>query len=34
MPVRGLLETTAGMEPSIALNEILPSGIEARGFYA
>lgn len=27
-------DTTAGMESNIALNEILLSGLEVRGFYA
>jgi hypothetical protein len=26
--MRNLLDTTAGMKPNIALNEILPSGLE------
>ena len=34
MPVRDLLDTTAGMDPNIALNETPPSGLEAQGFYA
>lgn len=34
MPMRNLLDTTAGMKPNVALNEILPSGLEVRGFYA
>lgn len=28
MPVRNLLDSTAGMEPNLALSEILPSGLE------